>query len=237
MAGECIVVTGGAGSLGSALVRELCARDYRVAIVESEHGAQHANDLAKSLDGKAIVIISDVASTPAWGAALKEIERQLGPVKGAALIAGGWAGGKFLHEGGDDDTWHAMIESNIETAYRSVRALVPGMVVRKNGSIVVIGSRAVERPWTSTKAAAYAATKSAAVTLAQVVAEETRDFGVRVNAVLPSTIDTPANRKAMPNVDPSIWVKPESLAKVIAFLMSDDAADISGAVIPVYGRA
>ena len=164
MAGECIVVTGGAGSLGAALVRELCARGYRVAIVESDHAAAHANDLAKSTDGKAIAIISDVASTPAWIAALKEIERQIGPATGAALIAGGWAGGKFLHEGGDDDTWHAMIEGNIETAYRSIRALVPGMVTRKNGSIVVIGSRAVERPWTSTKAAAYAATKSAAVT-------------------------------------------------------------------------
>lgn len=237
MAGECIVVTGGAGSLGVALVQELCARGYRVAIVESEHAAAHANDLAKSLEGKAIAIISDVASTPAWSAALKEIEGQLGPVKGAALIAGGWAGGRFLHEGGDDDTWHAMVEGNIETVYRSVRALVPGMVSRKNGSIVVIGSRAVERPWTSTKAAAYAATKSAAVTLAQVVSEETREFGVRLNAVLPSTIDTAANRSAMPTIDHNIWVRPESLAKVIAFLLSDDAADISGAVIPVYGRA
>jgi NAD(P)-dependent dehydrogenase (short-subunit alcohol dehydrogenase family) len=102
---------------------------------------------------------------------------------------------------------------------------------------VVIGSRAVERPWTSGGAAAYAASKAAVVTLAQAIAAEVLAHGVRVNAVLPSIIDTPANRSGMPGADPSAWVSPESLSRVIAFLLSDDARDVSGAAIPVYGRA
>src|SRR5690348_11869230 len=103
MGGECIVVTGGAGALGSAVVRELCARDYVVAIVESEHGAARAKELAATLDGRAIAITADVASAASWTEGLGTIERQLGHVYGAALIAGGWAGGKAIYER-DDDT-------------------------------------------------------------------------------------------------------------------------------------
>jgi NAD(P)-dependent dehydrogenase (short-subunit alcohol dehydrogenase family) len=121
--------------------------------------------------------------------------------------------------------------------FHALHALLPGMVAGKHGSIVVIGSRAVERPWTSAGAAAYAASKSAAVTLAQTAAQEVLAHGVRINAILPSTMDTPANRAAMPSVDPTTWVSLESAAGVIAFLLSDEARDVSGAAIPVYGRA
>src|SRR6202035_4502701 len=105
--------------------------------------------------------------------------------------------------------------------------LLPGMVARKRGSIVVIGSRAVERPWTSVSASAYGTTKTAVVALAQTVAAEVLADGVRVNAILPSTLDTAANRRAMPDVDPSRWVTTESAAAVISFLLSDDARDVS----------
>jgi NAD(P)-dependent dehydrogenase (short-subunit alcohol dehydrogenase family) len=236
MAG-CIVVTGGAGALGSALVRELCARDLRVAIVDSPAAKNRALEIAKPLGGKAFVIECDVGSPDAWKQAVLEITKEAGSVSGAAFIAGGYRGGEPVHSTKDETEWGSLIESNAETVYRSLRALLPGMVAAKNGSIVVIGSRAVERPWTSKSAAVYAASKSAAVTLAEVVAAEVRDFGVRVNSVLPSTIDTAANRKSMPDADFEKWVKPESLAKVIAFLLSDDSRDVSGAVIPVYGKA
>jgi NAD(P)-dependent dehydrogenase (short-subunit alcohol dehydrogenase family) len=235
---DCIVVTGGAGALGSALVRELCARGRRVAIVESAHSKDRAREIVDALGGKAFAVECDVASQSAWKQAVLEIEKNGGDISGAAFIAGGYAGSAPVHATKDDDTsWNAMMSGNAETVYRSLRAILPGMVQRKNGSIVVVGSRAVERPWTSKDAAAYGASKSAAVALAEIVAAEVRDSGVRVNSVLPSTIDTAANRKAMPDADASKWVKPESLAKVIAFLLSDDAHDVSGAVIPVYGRA
>jgi NAD(P)-dependent dehydrogenase (short-subunit alcohol dehydrogenase family) len=234
---ECIVVTGGAGALGSALVRELCAQGKRVAIVDSPAAKNRMLEIAKPLSGKAFAIECDVASPSAWKQAVSEINRDVGGVVGAAFIAGGYRGSDPVHAAKDDSEWPSMIEANAETVYRSMRALLPGMVAAKSGSIVVIGSRAVERPWTSKNAAAYAASKTAAVALAEVVAAEVRDFGVRVNAVLPSTIDTAANRKSMPDAAFEKWVKPESLAKVIAFLLSDDAHDVSGAVIPVYGRA
>jgi NAD(P)-dependent dehydrogenase (short-subunit alcohol dehydrogenase family) len=235
---DCIVVTGGAGALGSALVVELCARGKRVAIVESERSHERGIALAKSLGEKAFAVECDVASQSAWKRAVSEIEKIGGNISGAAFIAGGYAGSAPVHATKDDDTsWNAMMSGNAETVYRSLRAVLPGMVERKNGSIVVIGSRAVERPWTSNDAAAYGASKSAAVALAEIVAAEVRDSGVRVNSVLPSTIDTAMNRKAMPDADFEKWVKPESLAKVIAFLLSDDAHDVSGAVIPVYGKA
>lgn len=111
------------------------------------------------------------------------------------------------------------------------------MVAERSGSIVVVGSRAVERPWTGTGSAAYAAAKAAVVTIAQTVAQEVLEYGVRVNAVLPSTLDTPANRASDPNADPSKWVSLSSAAAVMAFLLSDDARDVSGAAIPLYGRA
>jgi len=103
--------------------------------------------------------------------------------------------------------------------------------------VVVIGSRAAVEPWTSAGAAAYAASKAAVVALAQAAAAEVRDRGVRVNAVLPSTLDTPANRAAMPGADATKWVTLESAAQVVAFLLSDEARDIQGAALPVYGRA
>jgi NAD(P)-dependent dehydrogenase (short-subunit alcohol dehydrogenase family) len=130
-----------------------------------------------------------------------------------------------------------MVSSNLETAHASLRALLPGMVARKSGSVVLVGSRAVERPWTSAGAAEYAASKAAVVALAQVAAEETLSAGVRVNAILPSTLDTPANRSAMPDADSSRWVSTDSAAEVIAFLLSPSARDVSGAAIPVYGRS
>jgi NAD(P)-dependent dehydrogenase (short-subunit alcohol dehydrogenase family) len=137
----------------------------------------------------------------------------------------------------DDAVWETMLAVNLETVHRSFRALVPGMVARKHGSIVVIGSRNVERPWSGASAAAYTAAKSAVVALAQAVAAEVLESGVRINAVLPSTLDTAANRAAMPTADFARWVTTESAAKVIAFLLSEDARDISGVALPIYGRS
>jgi NAD(P)-dependent dehydrogenase (short-subunit alcohol dehydrogenase family) len=152
------------------------------------------------------------------------------------LVAGGWKGGKPLHEDRDGAIWRAMLDSNLETARIALQALVPGMVQRKGGSIVLIGSRSAARPWESKNAAAYAASKAAVVGMAKAVAAELIADGVRINVVHPSTIDTPANRASNPEADPADWVTPESLSAVIGFLLSDAARDISGAELPVYGR-
>jgi NAD(P)-dependent dehydrogenase (short-subunit alcohol dehydrogenase family) len=128
------------------------------------------------------------------------------------------------------------MDANLESAQIALRAVLPRLVERKQGSVVLIGSRAGVRPFTASGDAAYAAAKAALTALAQAIAAEVLEASVRVNLVLPSTIDTEANRKAMPKADVSRWVTTDSLGDVIAFLLSDQARDISGAAIPVYGR-
>ena len=236
--GGVVVVTGAAGALGSDVARYLVLRGYRVALLDSQRGAERLGAIAEELGAAATPLVADVLQMPAWDEALAQLERTFGaaPV-GAVLCAGGWQGGKPLHEQEDDATWHAMLSANLETAHRSLRALLPGMVKRRKGSVVVVGARPVEQPWTGTGAAAYTASKSAVVAMARAVAAEVLPYGVRVNAILPSTFDTPANRRAMPHVDPARWVSTTSAAAVISFLLSDDSRDISGAQIPVYGSA
>ena len=237
--GEIALVTGGAGALGGAVVKALVARGDRVAIFDGESAKARAEELASQLgNDKVIVATGDLASLGTWKEGLAVIKAAFGDAPTlAALVAGGWQGGKPLHETTDDAAFSAMIASNAQTVHNALISLLPAMVEKRHGSVVAIGSRAVERPWTSGKAAAYAASKAAAVALVQVAAEEVLEHGVRLNAVLPSTMDTKANRMAMPKADASKWVALDSAAKVIAFLLSDDAKDISGAAIPLYGRA
>jgi NAD(P)-dependent dehydrogenase (short-subunit alcohol dehydrogenase family) len=230
------IITGAAGALGTATARRLAKDGWSVALVSRAEEREALRALAAELP-RAIALDGDVGDPGAWASFLERVEKELGPPSGAALIAGTWQGGTNLHDEKDDRVWRAMLTTNLETAHASLRALLPGMVRRRAGSIVVIGSRAVERPWTSTAAAAYGASKTAVVALAQTVAAEVVESGVRVNAILPSTLDTAANRRAMPDVDPARWVSLDSAAGVIAFLLSDDARDVSGAALPVYGRA
>lgn len=231
-------ITGGAGALGSALAELLVARGYRVALFDVDKSKARGEEIAARLGKeRALAFAGDFGEAATWDAALDATKRAFGalPTHGA-LIAGGWDGGTPLHAEKDDATYERMMRSNVDTVYRALRALLPSMVEAKEGSIVVVGSRAVERPWTSTGASAYAAAKSAVVTMARTVAAEVLQEGVRVNAILPSTMDTAANRAAMPDADPKKWVPLSSAAAVIAFLFSEDARDVSGAAIPVYGR-
>jgi NAD(P)-dependent dehydrogenase (short-subunit alcohol dehydrogenase family) len=231
------VVTGAAGALGSEVMAELIRRGQRVAAVDRPVAAERLKALAEQHGAACLPVPLDALSPAAWTEALGRVEKELGPPLGAVFVAGGWKGGVPFHSDVSGEAWQSMLEINLETARRSLQAILPGMVSRKEGSVVVIGSRAVERPWESTGASAYAVAKSALVTLARVVAAEVLEHGVRVNAVLPSAIDTEANRRAMPKADPSRWVSPGSLAEVIAFLLSEASRDVSGAVLPVYGRA
>jgi NAD(P)-dependent dehydrogenase (short-subunit alcohol dehydrogenase family) len=231
------LVTGAAGALGAQVARTLSARGDKIVLVDGPGARARLEQLAASLPG-ACVVAGDITDDGTWSEAMPRIERELGAAPSlAALIAGAWRGGAPLYEEKSDDTWKTMMTANVETVHRSLVRLLPAMVARKRGSVVVVGSRVVEQPWTSAGSAAYAASKSAVVALARAVAAEVLESGVRVNAILPSTMDTPANRAAMPKADPARWVSLESAAGVVAFLLSDAARDISGAAMPVYGRA
>lgn len=231
------VVTGAAGALGSTLVEALIASGWRVAALDQARAATRLSDLEARAPGACLGVPTDVTSAANWSAALVRIERELGAPQSAVLTAGGWLGGEpFFSEGGEA-VWQSMMTVNLRTAERSLRAILPRMVELRRGSIVLIGSRAAVRPWESAGAVAYAASKAALLAMAQAVAAEVLDSGVRVNVVLPSTLNTPANRHAMPDTDVSRWVELDSLAAVVNFLFSDAARDISGAAIPVYGKA
>lgn len=230
---KALVLTGAGGALGSALVGYFAKGEARVvalgrsldqAALDAEHGA-----------GRTLAASLDLDSVQGWRALADRLESEGLEVESAVLAAGGWRGGTPLHET-SDEVWNGMLSSNLETVRVSLQALVPRMVKRGRGSIVVLGSAAAARPWEQAGAGAYAAAKAAALALVQTTAAELLGSGVRVNTVLPSTIDTPANRKGMPKADFTRWVAPASLAAVIAFLLSDAARDVSGAALPVYGR-
>ncbi len=148
-------------------------------------------------------------------------------------MAGGWAGGAPFEQTPPDE-WTRMLEQNLETVAHVCRAALPHLLA-KGGSVVAVGSRAAETGGAGM--AAYAVSKLAVHALVRVLALENRDRGVRVNAVLPGTIDTPANRRAMPDADRSSWTPPEAIARTIAFLLSPDSSPVTGALVPVDGRA
>lgn len=230
------LITGASGALGSAVAHRIVSGGGKVALVEREVARPSLTALAASLGAAAVCAYVADASPGELAQAITACEAAAGePVARAALVAGGWRGGRAVHDGADELA--EMLEQNTLTVHSALGALLPGMVARGEGAIVVIGSRNVERPWAGKGSAAYTASKAAAVSLAQAVAAEVLSAGVRVNAVLISTMDTPANRGGMPDVDPASWVSTSSAAGVIAFLLSDEARDISGASVPVYGRA
>ncbi len=233
---DVVLITGAAGALGSAVATHLAGKGYKVALVDVPQAEKRLAEIAKELG--AATATADITNAAAWAELLPRVEKELGgPVSHAALIAGGWQGGAPLHEQTDDARWDAMMTMNLATVHRSLRALLPGMVQRKRGSVVIVGARGIERPWSNAGSSAYGAAKAGAVALAQAAAAEVLDHGVRVNAILPSTMDTHANRRSMPDADFAKWVTPASAASVVAFLLSDDARDVSGATVPVYGRA
>lgn len=135
----------------------------------------------------------------------------------------------------DEGTWEKMMELNLKTAFLCSKAVLPHMARNGYGRIVNIGSRPALKG--SRSVAAYGASKAAVVNLTQSTADEYRETDINVNAVIPGTIDTPANRESMPEADFSKWVDPEDIGRVIAFLCSEDARAVSGAVVPVYGKS
>jgi NAD(P)-dependent dehydrogenase (short-subunit alcohol dehydrogenase family) len=159
---------------------------------------------------------------------------QRGPLDALVHLVGGFSGGSPLAET-SDETWDGMMNVNLRTAFCAMRAALRPMTAAGRGRIIAIGSRLAVEP--SPNFAAYAVSKAALVALVKNVAVEGKKSGVTANVVLTSIIDTPKNREEMPGADFTKWVRPESIAKLMVWLASDAAADISGAVIPIYGRA
>jgi NAD(P)-dependent dehydrogenase (short-subunit alcohol dehydrogenase family) len=149
-------------------------------------------------------------------------------------LVGGFASGPRVHEA-DPDDWERLLRLNLRPGFLLARAAMPRLIERGGGAYVGVSARPAYRPFPG--AAAYVTAKAAVIAFVQALDADYRADGIRANAVVPSVIDTPANRADQPGADHSKWVAPADIAKVIRFLVSDDAAVTSGGAIPVYGRA
>lgn len=214
------IVTGGRGALGRAVVEALSTAGHEVAVID--RGAE------TPFPGAALVVGEvDLGDAAKVEAAFKRIANELGAIDGLANIAGGFTW-RTVEKGGLDD-FDAMYQTNLRTAANTCRAVIPHLV--EGAGIVNVGAATAAQPGVGL--AAYAASKAGVMALTQSLAEELRARRVRVNAVLPTVLDTPANRRDMPKADPSQWVKPEAAARVIAFLLSSEAGPVTGAGIPL----
>jgi NAD(P)-dependent dehydrogenase (short-subunit alcohol dehydrogenase family) len=224
------IVTGGTGGLGAAVVERLLADGWRVVvpwIVERE--------LERLSEREGLVLVqADLSDTDAVAGVVAQARGEAAPLRGLANLVGGFAMGSRVHETPIDE-FEAQFRLNLRPTYLMTQAVLREMLSQGGGAIVCVGSRAALQPFGG--AAGYIASKAAVTAFVQAVAVEYKNDGIRCNAILPSTIDTPANRSSMPKADHEKWVKPAEIAGVIAHLLSDDAAPTSGAAIPVYGRA
>ncbi|MBL8215551.1 MAG: SDR family NAD(P)-dependent oxidoreductase [Bryobacterales bacterium] len=220
MTDKTVLITGANGGLGNTVSRAFLDAGARVfgvsrSIREDEFGHQRFTGIAAEL--------TSAESTAA-------IVSKAGPVDVVVHLVGGFAGGTAVAET-PVETLDKMLQINLRTAYLMAQAVLPGMRERRTGCVLAIGSRAASQPVATLTA--YAASKAALSALIRGIAVENRAAGITANLVTPGTIDTPANRAAMPDADPSRWVKPEQIAALLLHLASPLGSQISGVEIPI----
>jgi len=231
--GKVVLVAGGTGGLGRAVTLAFLEEGAKVVVTYRKQEELDALKIAAGvntaqLDGVAV----DVTDEAAVRQLIEKIVGKYRRLDAMVNTVGGYAGGTKLWEL-ETKVFEQMLALNLRSGYALSRAAVRAMLKEGHGAIVNVASKAAVDH--AGGAAAYAASKSAAVALLDSLAEDLKGSGVRANTILPSIIDTEANRKAMPKADFSKWPKPEDIARVILFLCSDDAKVIHGAAIPVYG--
>jgi NAD(P)-dependent dehydrogenase (short-subunit alcohol dehydrogenase family) len=231
--GKVVLVAGGTGGLGRAVSLAFLQEGATVAVTYRKQEEFDAVKQAAGANGSGLGgYATDVTDEASVRQLVRRILAQHGKLDALVNTVGGYAGGVQLWDL-ETKVLDQMLALNLRSGYALSRAVVPAMLKRKRGAIVNIAAKAaLDHP---AGAAAYAASKAAALALLDCLAADLKGSDVRVNSILPSIIDTEANRRAMPKADFAIWPKPEDIARVILFLCSDDAKVIHGAAIPVYG--
>ncbi len=223
-----VLVTGASGNLGRAVAQAFAERGANLALVASRREslvAAFGGDDARRLLAPANLLDRKQVDS-AVGTAIA----RFGRIDVLCNIAGGFRMGALVHETSDED-WDHLLDLNVRTMLNAVRAVVPHMIAAGGGRIVNVGANAAQKG--VAQMGAYCAAKSAVIRLTEAMAAELREKNINVNCVLPTIIDTPENRAAMPSADPARWIAPADLAQVFVFLASDEARAIHGAAVPV----
>lgn len=224
-----VVIAGGMGALGRALVARFKQRGDRVVVLDQTEGS---HDQSK-VDADLTLPDVDLNDTGSTRQAFDTVMKTFGRLDAVVSVAGG-----FVYEeagSGSTEAWDSMYSMNLRTAVVTCQAALPLLRAHGAGQIVCIGADAVGKGRAGL--GAYSASKAGVMELVRTLATENRDHGITVNAVLPSTLDTPANRQAMPDADPSRWVSMDAIGSLILFLASSQATQISGACIPIVNRS
>ena len=226
MKSKVVLVTGANGGLGTYVTQaflDVGAQVVGASLRIQQTDFKHANFVAMA---------GDVSTGTGAKKLADQLVTQLGKLDVVVHTVGGFAGGTSVADT-DDEMFQRMLDLNLNSVFHIVRATVPVLRQSGDGRLIAIGSRAAVDPGAGV--GAYSASKAAMVSLIKTVALENKDAGLRANVILPGTIDTPANRKAMPNADFSKWVRPSSIASLITWLASEAGNEVNGAMIPVYG--
>jgi len=218
-----VMLTGAAGNLGRAVAGAF--GDANLVLLDLKRGSLQDSD-------RQMFIAADLLDAKSVQAAVDRAVQRFKRIDVLCNIAGGFRMGSTMHETSDKD-WDFMLSVNARTVLNMSRAVVPVMLKGGGGKIVNIGAFAAQKG--AAQMGAYIASKSAVIRLTETMAAELREQNINVNCVLPTIIDTPENRAAMPKADPGRWVAPQDLAQVIVFLASDAARAIHGAALPVTG--
>jgi NAD(P)-dependent dehydrogenase (short-subunit alcohol dehydrogenase family) len=227
LSGKVLAITGSDGALGQAAAATLSGYGATLALIE------HANTASTALSAGARRYGGiDLTQENAARAVMERVVKEAGRLDGLVNIAGGFRWEELA--GGTLDSWDSMYRINLRTAVVSCQAALPFLLQSGGGRIVNVGAMGAVKA--AAGMGAYAASKAGVSKLTEALAEELKDRGITVNAILPSTLDTPKNRADMPQADFTRWVAPAEAAEVIAFLLSDAARAVTGALIPVAGR-
>ena len=230
-----VLITGGTGILGSAVTKAYLARGDTVAVTYLfENEVERFKEFNPELGENLPFLFANVTEEAEVQKTVQEFLSRFGRLDILINIVGGFIGGIPTAEL-EAERWDFMMDLNLKSVFLCCKTAIPHMTAQEYGKIINVSARAGLKG--EAGLSAYCVSKGGVRTLTESLAAEVMDSGVNVNAIMPSIMDTPMNREAMPDEEHDRWVAPADVAKVICFLTSDDATIINGAAIPVYGRA
>jgi NAD(P)-dependent dehydrogenase (short-subunit alcohol dehydrogenase family) len=226
-----VIITGANGNLGTAVTKEFIDKDYRVIATIANENSKKDFTPHPNLE----ILVVNLTNERETASFVENMIQKYATIDAALLLVGGFAMGDIENTSGDD--LHKQITLNFETAFYVTKPLFGHMTNNKKGNIVFIGARPALNPAQGKGLVAYGLSKSLLFKLAEYLNEAARGLSVSVSVVVPSTLDTPLNRKEMPDVNPDIWVKPREIAETLEFLVSEKSSALRETVLKIYNNA